>query len=275
MPLVILCGFPCSGKTTRTDQLSKHVEENHKRTVNIISDHTLRVDRNAVYADSKQEKEVRGSLKSAVIRLMSRENVVILDSLNYIKGFRYELYCAVKSSQTPHCVIHCATSADQATTWNSQREEADRYSQEILDGLVMRFEAPESRNRWDSPLFTILPDDELPCEAICDAIFHRKAPPPNLSTVSQPLSETNFLHELDKITQEAVSILVNAQKTCVPGDQITIPAATEKVHLTRLVNASELQRIRRQFISYTKLHPIDDIRRLPNMFVQFFNNTIK
>ena len=53
-----------------------------------------------------------------------------------------------------------------------------------LDGLVMRFEAPESRNRWDSPLFTILPEDELPFEAICDAIFHRKAPPPNMSTVS-------------------------------------------------------------------------------------------
>ena len=53
-----------------------------------------------------------------------------------------------------------------------------------LDGLVMRFEAPQPKNRWDSPLFTILPEDELPCEAICDALFHRKAPPPNMSTVS-------------------------------------------------------------------------------------------
>ena len=53
-----------------------------------------------------------------------------------------------------------------------------------LDGLVMRFEAPVGKNRWDSPLFTVLPDDVLPCEAICDALFHRKAPPPNMSTVS-------------------------------------------------------------------------------------------
>ena len=65
-----------------------------------------------------------------------------------------------------------------------------------LDGLVMRFEAPQSRNRWDSPLFTILPEDELPCEAICDALFHRKAPPPNMSTVSVGWSNSFHLHHL-------------------------------------------------------------------------------
>lgn len=53
-----------------------------------------------------------------------------------------------------------------------------------FDALVLRFEAPDSRNRWDSPLFTILKDDVLPCEAISDALFKRKAPPPNQSTQS-------------------------------------------------------------------------------------------
>lgn len=53
-----------------------------------------------------------------------------------------------------------------------------------FDALVLRFEAPDSRNRWDSPLFTILKDDPLPCEAISDALYKRKAPPPNQSTQS-------------------------------------------------------------------------------------------
>lgn len=53
-----------------------------------------------------------------------------------------------------------------------------------FDALVLRFEAPDSRNRWDSPLFTILKDDTLPYEAISDALFKRKAPPPNQSTQS-------------------------------------------------------------------------------------------
>ncbi|XP_063953699.1 protein KTI12 homolog isoform X1 [Lytechinus pictus] len=225
--------------------------------------------------DSKKEKEARGKLKSSAQRLLSKDDVIILDSLNYIKGFRYELYCAVKSSQTPHCVIFCDTPVDLAETWNSGREDHDRYTKEIFDGLVMRFEAPISKNRWDSPLFSVGPDDDLPCQEVYDALFLRKAPPPNLSTVSQPLSATNFLYELDKRTQEAVTTLINAQKTSIPGDDISIPGAKDKVHLARSINNAELQRIRRQFITYTKLHPIQDISMLANMFVQYINNSIK
>lgn len=47
----------------------------------------------------------------------------------------------------------------------------------------MRFEAPDSRNRWDSPLFIIHPDEELPYQQITDALFNRKPPPPNHSTL--------------------------------------------------------------------------------------------
>lgn len=48
----------------------------------------------------------------------------------------------------------------------------------------MRYEAPDGRNRWDSPLFTIQPDDELPFETIAASLFERKAPAPNQSTQS-------------------------------------------------------------------------------------------
>lgn len=41
--------------------------------------------RNAVLSDSKKEKELRGGLKSEVCRLLHKEEVVILDALNYIK----------------------------------------------------------------------------------------------------------------------------------------------------------------------------------------------
>ena len=56
-------------------------------------------------AESGNEKELRASLKSEVQKLMSKEDVVILDSLNYIKGYRYELCCISKLTQTPQCVV--------------------------------------------------------------------------------------------------------------------------------------------------------------------------
>ena len=42
--------------------------------------------KSVVYNDAKAEKEARATLKSAVLRVLSKDGVVILDSLNYIKG---------------------------------------------------------------------------------------------------------------------------------------------------------------------------------------------
>uniref|UniRef100_A0A087XCY6 Protein KTI12 homolog n=1 Tax=Poecilia formosa TaxID=48698 RepID=A0A087XCY6_POEFO len=265
MPLVVMCGYPCSGKTRRAEELKAHFEETTDRQVHIVGDRALGVDRNSVYADSQKEKDTRASLKAEVERKVNRDNIVILDSLNYIKGYRYELFCLTKHAQTPHCLVHCLTSSEESSLWNKNREAAEQYSQDIFDALVQRFEAPDSRNRWDSPLFTVLKDDVPPLEAVSDALFKRKAPPPNQSTQSQPLSSTNFLYELDKITQDVLMAIFNAQKTSVPGDLISVPGATEKVELTRTVNMAELRKLRRQFISYSKMHPTEKTGQIANI----------
>ena len=101
MPLVIVTGFPSSGKTSAVRKLVKFLEDRDE-AVCVVSEEALLggLDKNLVFSDSKHEKEVRGRLKSEVVRLLSKDNVVICDGLNYIKGFRYELYCASKSVKT-------------------------------------------------------------------------------------------------------------------------------------------------------------------------------
>lgn len=274
MPLIVLCGYPCSGKTRRAEELKGYFEQNTDRKVHIVGDGALGVEKNSVYADSQKEKNTRAALKAEVERKVNKDDIVIFDSLNYIKGYRYELFCLIKHAQTPHCLVYCLTSDEVSSTWNTNRDATEQYTQDILDALVLRFEAPDSRNRWDSPLFTILKDDTLPFEDISDALFKRKAPPPNQSTQSQPLSSTNFLYELDKITQDVLMAIFNAQKTSVPGDLISVPGATEKIELTRNINMAELRKLRRQFISYTKMHPTENIGQIANMFVQYLNKSL-
>eukprot|EP00064_Thunnus_orientalis_P008145 superscaffoldBa00000952_g8168 len=193
-----------NGKTRRAEELKGYFEQNTDRKVHIVGDGALGVEKNSVYADSQKEKNTRAALKAEVERKVNKDDIVIFDSLNYIKGYRYELFCLIKHAQTPHCLVYCLTSDEVSSTWNTNRDAAEQYTQDIFDALVLRFEAPDSRNRWDSPLFTILKDDTLPFEDISDALFKRKAPPPNQSTQSQPLSSTNFLYELDKITQDVL-----------------------------------------------------------------------
>jgi len=50
------------------------------------------------YKDPQMEKILRASLKSNVEKLIDKNRVVIIDSLNYIKGFRYELYCLARNA---------------------------------------------------------------------------------------------------------------------------------------------------------------------------------
>lgn len=207
-----------------------------------------------------------------MLRKISKDEFVILDSLNYIKGFRYELFCVTKSAQTPHCVIYCAINKDKAKEWNACRV-GPKYTDEVIDQLIMRFEEPDSRNRWDSPLFTVQVDDKLPSQEIYEVLINKKPPPPNQSTMSQPLSSTNFLYELDRISKEIVSAVLDSQKTAVPGESIKILNATEKVSLSKHLTMAELQRIRRQFLTYMKMHPCD-INNISNVFVQYLNNSI-
>ena len=61
-----------------------------------------------------KEKMLRGALKSEVEKHITQDRIVIIDSLNYIKGYRYELYCLVRNSRTTLSVVLCDTSVEKA-----------------------------------------------------------------------------------------------------------------------------------------------------------------
>ena len=273
MPLVVLCGLPCSGKSTRCRELLLYLEHHHpKKAIRVVGDTD---DQRLCYSTSKEEKTLRASLKSEVERHLTKEAVVIIDSLNYIKGYRYELYCTSKHLATPQCVIWCNVPPETVREWNSKRGTSPLgYPPELMSALIMRFEPPDSRNRWDSPLFTICPDDAFPADTICTALFQRKAPAPNQSTQSQPLSESSFLHELDRMTQEVVKTVLEAQRSNPASGEVSVCNSQEKVVLPGPTSLVELRRLRKQFIAYTKQHPVEESSNVTTLFVQFVNKAL-
>lgn len=196
-----------------------------------------------------------------------------MDYLSYIKGYRYELHCIAKAHKTLHCIVQTIVHKDICIEWNRNRKEENKYSDTVCSELIMRYEPPDSRNRWDSPLFCLKPEDEIPFHEIKDALFSRKAPPPNQSTMITPLSSVNFLYELDRITQDLVLALLDAQKTACIGDQLALPDTSEKVLLLRFFSMPELRKLKKQFLTYTKMHPIEDTSKVGNMFVHYLNNS--
>lgn len=72
----------------------------------------------------------RGALKGSVEQCLSSKSIVIVDSLNHNKGFRYELFCIAKSQQTPHCVVYLDPTLDEQIAWNSQRL-TDKWDEDL------------------------------------------------------------------------------------------------------------------------------------------------
>ncbi|RCH91826.1 kti12, chromatin associated [Rhizopus stolonifer] len=280
MPLITFTGYPSSGKSSRAKELKEYLlnkiqEENKSLRVHIINDEILHVTKDA-YKDAREEKKARGSLLSAVERTLSKDDIVIADGLNYIKGFRYQLYCIARAIGTPHCVIQTGVPSELAKQWNQERGE-EGYQEDIFEELVSRYEEPDERNRWDSPLFTLIYDDkDIPGGKIWAAVILKKALPPNKSTVSKPVSSTNYVYELDKATLEIINAFVERQKDFGPGGtpMIVPRSETKVINPPRTVTLSELRRLRKQFVTYNKMNTTLDVDRLGDVFVNYLNSNL-
>ena len=68
---------------------------------------------------------------------------------------RYELWCIARAAAARYCVLQCSVPRETAETWNAGRPAAQAYSEAAFKDLWGRYEEPDSRNRWDKPLFRL------------------------------------------------------------------------------------------------------------------------
>eukprot|EP00056_Hartaetosiga_gracilis_P018795 m.11913 g.11913 ORF g.11913 m.11913 type:complete len:276 (-) comp7072_c0_seq1:28-855(-) len=275
MPLVMMCGFPCSGKSERVKELVSYAES-EGRKCEVVSDHTLCPDLSAAYSNSQSEKKTRGILRSEVERLLAQDICVIVDSLNYIKGFRYELYCVARSLKTAHCIIQTLVNKETCVATHAEHD-LPYGSGEVVEALMMRFEPPNPHQRWDNPTYSVTEEEPLPCKEIIDTLYSgNKKVRPHEATQSQPLSSTNFLFQVDKITQSVIAEVVRQQQRAQVGDKISITGTNKLIEVRKTKHTmSDLRRIRQAFMNYCKAHPSATSSDTAGLFVNFINNIKK
>lgn len=155
--LIIITGLPTSGKTTRAKELHAYLSSRIASSTNnpsssnpappppyrlhLISDTTLSIPRSAydlspaslpahVRSANASEKDARAALYAAVKRVLSPRDIVVLDGLNYIKGWRYQLFCEAKNVATPSCVLQVGCGVERARAVNERRLERRRSKTE-------------------------------------------------------------------------------------------------------------------------------------------------
>ncbi|KAB5570792.1 chromatin associated protein KTI12 [Coniochaeta sp. 2T2.1] len=356
MPLIILTGLPTSGKSTRAAQLHAYLSERIASSsasqssttpksstppyrLHLISDQSLSISR-TVYdlsavptharSANSSEKDARAAIYGAVKRVLSARDIVILDGLNYIKGWRYQLFCEAKNLRTPSCVLQIGCVPDRAKAVNEARLErqarkasaetttatatataADENNNESEDGgdkeepyapanwdnLVFRYEEPNPMTRWDSPLFTLIWDDDAArtrevFAEIWDTIAGeaRKVIRPNQAAMQRGKEPAgDYLYVLERETQDIVKRILERQGE-EGGGEVRIPQsggeADGKEELVvelpgKKVGLPQLQRYRRAFVGLNRggigLEGVGNLAegRLRESFVGYLNDAFE
>jgi len=293
--LILITGYPSSGKTHRSTQLTAYFTQQLTTSpscpitkIHHITDQTLHLPRSS-YASARREKDARATLTSAIKRHLDPSTLVIADSLNYIKGLRYQLYCDAKAARTPSCVVHVGTPAAKCRELNSlalaagREDEEGGYEAEVFENLIFRYEEPNGMNRWDAPLFTVpFEDAEPPCAEIWAAMVgsggkKAVAVRPNAATVLKPAAEQGYLYELDKTTSEVVAAIVAWQRDHAGegGGEVVVGGSEKTVVLPMSApSLPQLQRLRRQFVGLNRLHSLSK-SRVRELFVDYLNDTFQ
>ncbi|KAJ5396997.1 hypothetical protein N7509_005110 [Penicillium cosmopolitanum] len=265
MPLVILTGYPCSGLSYRANQLASLLEKaqdeifaatdaesppslKFRYKIHVVSSHDNSSYPRTVYDHARTEKEARGVAYARAKRVVTKDSIVILDGMNYIKGWRYQLWCESKAAGTSCCVVHVGTPVDQCVANNKARLDRDAaqekdtsspeqpnpssdttapvqtsdteqaYSRELLDNLIFRYEEPSTHSRWDKPLFTVPWEDAEP--PVAD-IFHA------LTGVVLPSAEVPVVTPVSNLIDSLASTnLSSAASTTTTARTFTRGAST-------------------------------------------------
>ncbi|KAF2620862.1 hypothetical protein F2Q68_00040756, partial [Brassica cretica] len=181
-----------------------------------------------------------------------------------VKGYRYELWCIARAAGIRYCVVYCDVDEAGCREWNKERSDRGEasYVDGVFEDLVRRFERPERRNRWDSPLFELYPSrdgiEKSPLVILEAVTYLTKAVDsktqdvrvlqPSIATQSARFSEANSLYELDRATQEVINAVVEQQGLGGAISRVTLGNELPPIEICRPVGLPELRRLRRTFV---------------------------
>ena len=197
--LIILTGLPKSRKSAVAKEIKRRVEakivrstavvhddvvvecattsttstltSTQTQTVVLIDEPSLSLKRNNAYKDARMEKITRQTLQSTVERYLRPQGPpIILDSMNLVKGFRYQLWCIARENACRCITVFCADERELASSRNesdllnskvddektaSSSSSGAAYNTPIFEDLCNRYEIPDARDRWHQPMFTL------------------------------------------------------------------------------------------------------------------------
>jgi protein KTI12 len=173
--------------------------------------------------------------------------------------------------------LYCVCRPEETTKWNNARPKETAYPPDIHENLITRLEEPDSRNRWDSPLFSLIAEDSIP-DSLLVAILEAPKLRPNDSTQAKPLADTNYLNEQDVVLKSVADAVLEAVRNGFQGGEVKVPGTTATVTLpSKGIGVSEMGRLRRLYAANLNRYEIKltDREKMAKGFVEYINANMR
>eukprot|EP00358_Blepharisma_japonicum_P001148 CAMPEP_0202950386 /NCGR_PEP_ID=MMETSP1395-20130829/22060_1 /ASSEMBLY_ACC=CAM_ASM_000871 /TAXON_ID=5961 /ORGANISM="Blepharisma japonicum, Strain Stock R1072" /LENGTH=99 /DNA_ID=CAMNT_0049654867 /DNA_START=300 /DNA_END=596 /DNA_ORIENTATION=- len=87
-------------------------------------------------------------------------------------------------------------------------------------------EVPQEKNRWDHPLIVIRENQEISFEDILSSLITTRQLPDPVATKGQKVQVHDYVYQVDRVTQNTIEFILNAQELYPEGSEVPIPDST-------------------------------------------------
>jgi len=222
--LIILCGAPCSGKSTLAKAVADLLEKRFNYSTAVVTSDTFRhmIPTYQYRFEPELEQFVRDATYETIQTALKQGLLVISDDINYYASIRRRLVRLAQQCRADYAIIYLNTPLEVAIEWNKKRGEPIPNS--LIEEIYYKLDEPGKEYKWDTPLMVLDPTkSNLPelAETLATKI-HEKASIEKPIPVRKELQKPSSLRtDLERETRRAMGELMKRFKNLSLATQIS------------------------------------------------------
>jgi len=221
--LIILCGIPCSGKSTLAKRIGTLMEERFKCAVVVVPSDAFR-DMVPNYKAQFEELEhfVHGATYAVIQEALMNGLVVISDDTNYYQSIRRRLVKIAQQCKSGYAIVYVNTPLEVALEWNKGRGEP--VPNGVLEEIGYKMDEPGKQYKWDAPLISVdLSDGRLDGHAVvvAEMVHERMSMGHPIEMKTLPSKQPSLRTDLERETRRAMGEMVKRLGKLASIDQIS------------------------------------------------------
>jgi len=222
--LVLLCGIPCSGKSTLAKEMAEVLEKKFNYSTSVVTSDTFRrmIPTYQYRFEPELEQFVREATYETIRTGLKHELLVISDDINYYASIRRHLVRMAEQYKADYAIIYVNTPLEVAIDWNKKRGEPIPNS--LIEEIYYKLDEPGKEYKWDKP-FMILDPSKSNLKELTERVatrIHEKIGTEKVLPVKREQKKAPLLRtDLERETRRAMGEVMKRFKTLGLATQVS------------------------------------------------------